>query len=152
MLSGKVRSFLRRKHLSPTVKICQAESMFRVLPLRIVARPALVLDVMDFESRYGTTTVATPAIPLRSCSAYAPSILLQNDTHHVFFCSGGSISPVWNYIRYVNSTDGGRTWSVPVNKLHTTAFSGTITAITVQRRALGQGIGAGLAPVCEAAM
>jgi hypothetical protein len=56
--------------------------------------------------------------------AYAPSIILQNNVYHVFFCSGGNIFPAWDYIRYVNSSDGGKTWSTPVDMLHATAFNG----------------------------
>lgn len=56
--------------------------------------------------------------------AYAPSIIFQDDVYHVFFCSGGNISPAWDYIRYVKSTDGGNTWSEPVDMLHATAFDG----------------------------
>jgi len=56
--------------------------------------------------------------------AYAPSIVLQNNVYHVFFCSGGNISPAWDYIRYVNSTDGGKSWSSPVDMLHATASNG----------------------------
>ena len=56
--------------------------------------------------------------------AYAPSIILQNNVYHVFFCSGGNIAPAWDYIRYVSSSDGGTTWSTPVDMLHATAFNG----------------------------
>ena len=56
--------------------------------------------------------------------AYAPSIIFQNNVYHVFFCSGGNISPAWDYVRYVNSMDGGKTWSSPVDMLHATAFNG----------------------------
>jgi hypothetical protein len=56
--------------------------------------------------------------------AYAPSILLQNNVYHVFFCSGGNISPAWDYVRYVNSTDGGQSWSSPVDMLHATGSNG----------------------------
>jgi hypothetical protein len=56
--------------------------------------------------------------------AYAPSIVLQNNVYHVFFCSGGNIFPAWDYIRYVNSIDGGQTWSSPIDMLHATAFNG----------------------------
>src|SRR5215467_13004931 len=56
--------------------------------------------------------------------AYAPSIILLDNTYHVFFCSGGNIFPAWDYIRYVNSTDSGQTWSDPVDILHATAFQG----------------------------
>ncbi len=31
----------------------------------------------------------------------------------------------WDYIRYVNSTAGGETWSIPSDKLHATAFNGS---------------------------
>jgi hypothetical protein len=56
--------------------------------------------------------------------AYAPSIIFQNNVYHVFFCSGGNIFPAWDYVRYVNSMDGGKTWSSPVDMLHATAFNG----------------------------
>lgn len=56
--------------------------------------------------------------------AYAPSIVLQNNVYHVFFCSGGNISPAWDYIRYITSTDGGASWSTPVDMLHATGFQG----------------------------
>src|SRR5919109_5259750 len=42
--------------------------------------------------------------------AYAPWIILQNNVYHVFFCSMG-VPPAWDYIPYVNSSDGGKTWS-----------------------------------------
>jgi len=56
--------------------------------------------------------------------AYAPSIIFQDNVYHVFFCSGGNISPAWDYIRYTKSEDGGQTWSVPVDMLHATAYGG----------------------------
>jgi beta-xylosidase len=56
--------------------------------------------------------------------AYAPSIVLKNGVYHAFFCSGGNIFPAWDYVRYVKSTDGGNTWSDPVDMLHATAFNG----------------------------
>jgi hypothetical protein len=62
--------------------------------------------------------------PLTVQYAYAPSIVLKDNTYHVFFCSGGNIFPAWDYIRYVESTDGGQTWSTPVDMLHATAFNG----------------------------
>src|ERR1700739_4461986 len=62
--------------------------------------------------------------PLTIPYAYAPSIVLKDNVYHFFFCSGGNIFPAWDYIRYVESTDGGQTWSTPVDKLHATAFNG----------------------------
>jgi len=62
--------------------------------------------------------------PLTVQYAYAPSIVLKDNVYHIFFCSGGNIFPAWDYIRYVESTDGGQTWSTPVDKLHATAFNG----------------------------
>lgn len=62
--------------------------------------------------------------PLTVQYAYAPSIVLKDNIYHVFFCSGGNIAPAWDYIRYVESTDDGQTWSTPVDKLHATAFNG----------------------------
>jgi hypothetical protein len=56
--------------------------------------------------------------------AYAPSIILQDNVYHVFFCSGGNIAPAWDYVRYVSSSDGGNTWTTPVDMLHATAFGG----------------------------
>ena len=56
--------------------------------------------------------------------AYAPSIVVKDNVYHVFFCSGGDIFPAWDYVRYVKSTDGGKTWSNPVDMLHATAFDG----------------------------
>jgi beta-xylosidase len=56
--------------------------------------------------------------------AYAPSIILQNSVYHILFCSGGNIFPAWDYIRYVSSSDNGRTWSTPADMLHATAFNG----------------------------
>ena len=56
--------------------------------------------------------------------AYAPSMILKDGVYHVFFCSGGNIFPAWDYIRYVKSTDGGQTWSDPVDMLRATAFNG----------------------------
>ena len=50
--------------------------------------------------------------------AYAPSIVFKDNVYHVFFCSGGNISPAWDYVRYVKSTDGGKTWSTPIDMLH----------------------------------
>ena len=62
--------------------------------------------------------------PLTVQYAYAPSIVLQNNVYHVFFCSGGNIAPAWDYVRYINSTDGGKSWSSPVDMIHATAFNG----------------------------
>jgi hypothetical protein len=62
--------------------------------------------------------------PLTVQYAYAPSIVLKDNVYHAFFCSGGDIVPAWDYIRYVESTDGGQTWSTPVDKLHATALNG----------------------------
>ena len=56
--------------------------------------------------------------------AYAPSTILQNSVYHIFFCSGGNIFPAWDYIRYVSSSDNGKTWTTPVDMLHATAFNG----------------------------
>jgi hypothetical protein len=56
--------------------------------------------------------------------AYAPSMILKDGVYHVFFCSGGKLFPAWDYIRYVKSTDGGQTWSDPVDMLRATAFNG----------------------------
>jgi beta-xylosidase len=50
--------------------------------------------------------------------AYAPSIVLKDGVYHVFFCSGGNIAPALDYVRYVKSTDGGKTWTTPVDMLH----------------------------------
>ncbi len=50
--------------------------------------------------------------------AYGPSIILKDDVYHVFFCSGGNIFPAFDYVRYVKSTDGGKTWTAPVDMLH----------------------------------
>jgi hypothetical protein len=63
--------------------------------------------------------------PTRVQYAYAPSLILENNVYHVFFCSGGNITPAMDYIRYVNSIDGGNTWSSPVDMLHASAFNGT---------------------------
>ena len=62
--------------------------------------------------------------PLTVQYAYAPAIILKDNVYHVFFCSGGDIFPAWDYIRYVNSTDGGKSWSSPVDMLRATAFDG----------------------------
>ena len=56
--------------------------------------------------------------------AYAPSTILQNSVYHMFFCSGGNIFPAWDYIRYVSSTDNGKTWSTSTDMLHATGFNG----------------------------
>jgi beta-xylosidase len=56
--------------------------------------------------------------------AYAPSIIRKDGVYHVFFCSVGNIVQTWDSIRYVKSTDGGHTWSDPVDMLHATAFNG----------------------------
>ena len=50
--------------------------------------------------------------------AYGPAIILKNNVYHVFFCSGGNIFPAFDYVRYVKSTDGGKTWTLPVDMLH----------------------------------
>ena len=50
--------------------------------------------------------------------AYGPSIILKDGVYHVFFCSGGSIAPAFDYVRYVKSTDGGKTWTMPIDMLH----------------------------------
>jgi hypothetical protein len=54
--------------------------------------------------------------------AYGPSIILKNGVYHVFFCSAG-VSPTWDSIRYVQSTDG-KNWSAPTIMLHATAANG----------------------------
>lgn len=56
--------------------------------------------------------------------AYAPSIILKDDTYHVFFCSeGGGNYPSWDAIRYTTSTDG-QTWSRPTIVLQATGANG----------------------------
>src|SRR5690242_17904230 len=50
--------------------------------------------------------------------AYGPSIIYKNGVYHVFFCSGGNIYPAFDYVRYVKSTDGGKTWTTPIDMLH----------------------------------
>jgi len=50
--------------------------------------------------------------------AYGPSIIYKNGVYHVFFCSGGNIYPAFDYVRYVKSTDGGKTWTAPIDMLH----------------------------------
>ncbi|MFN7161031.1 MAG: sialidase family protein [Candidatus Gracilibacteria bacterium] len=54
---------------------------------------------------------------------YAPSIIKENDTYHVFACSlpkdeqGGNPYGAWDFIRYTKSIDSGKTWSTPVISL-----------------------------------
>jgi len=50
--------------------------------------------------------------------AYGPSIIYRDGVYHVFFCSGGNIYPAFDYVRYVKSTDGGKTWTAPIDMLH----------------------------------
>jgi len=56
--------------------------------------------------------------------AYAPSIILDNGTYHVFFCSKGWLKyPSWDAIRYTTSSDG-QNWSRPEVVLQATAKNG----------------------------
>ncbi len=52
--------------------------------------------------------------------AYGPSIIYKDSVYHVFFCSGGNdiFPPAFDYVRYVKSTDGGNTWTAPIDMLH----------------------------------
>ena len=52
--------------------------------------------------------------------AYGPSIIFKDGVYHVFFCSGGNdiYPPAFDYVRYVKSTDGGNTWTAPIDMLH----------------------------------
>lgn len=49
--------------------------------------------------------------------AYAPSIIHENGTIHLFYCSNGpganEPDAPWDYVRSVMSQDGGATWSAP---------------------------------------
>ncbi len=56
--------------------------------------------------------------------AYAPSIIVKDNTYHVFFCSKGWLNyPSWDAIRYTTSEDG-KAWSQPKVMLQATAANG----------------------------
>lgn len=44
--------------------------------------------------------------------AYAPSIIYESGTFHMFFCSSGAPAEGWDRVRYATSPDG-RQWSAP---------------------------------------
>jgi hypothetical protein len=55
--------------------------------------------------------------------AYAPAIVREGGTLHMFFCSYGRPG-IWDYVRYASSDDDGRTWTDPVVALEGTDETG----------------------------